>query len=719
MVEKPLLDGGVADVPLIQLRAGAHEIQAGVGTHVPRQRLQALQVLAPANVPRVAAGPSGQPGDDLPGLRPHRRRKRGSGKAPGETVEPVGTAGIGPEPPGDLVNRDALADQCPVPGLPAEGHLPAHGPDVAAELPDARLARVVADDLLQGAPGEPEGRGGQAGRLVLRRDEMGRGDGDLLGLRVARQLDDLETVAQRRRDLVPVVRGRDEQDRGQVERQLDERVAEAPLLGRVEHLEEDRRRVVSDLVDLVEHEHRVSVAHAPQLAQDRTGLRTPPGAVVTPEVGLVAQPPAGQLGEAAPQGGGDTLGQRGLPDPRGADEAENRAAAGRVALPHGQMLDDAGLGGLEAGLPGVQRRPDACQIDRRIVAPRPRQVFEPLDPGVRYLGVGSRIGRQAASLRRDGVADERRELFNGTVPQELRDEGRSDHVRVPGRRGPRPHALPADVGELPVEIRDTGFIGVLANHAPDGVRLEADMSAGSCCPPRLLCDGFPHRRAQREHLQLAHRRNRPVHHHERIGRRRGRGRRCGRLRGVARQELPGRGCGTGERTLEQVLLGNGELLLLGVGGELDDVQVLQQRRRNGAGIGRRHDPQDGGQIERNLQVRVLERRPAPRVQDSQRRLDVILVDPVHVLDDEDRVVHPDVARARTIGPGPSFSELLLRQSGPARPGDTLRWVRPSASATASASDVLPIPRGPARQRTEGECCGNPGRTTRAGGMSAT
>lgn len=79
---------------------------------------------------------------------------------------------------------------------------------------------------------------------------MRPGDGDLLGLGVAGQVDDLEAVAQRRQDAVRVVRSGDEEDLGQVERQLDEGVAEAVVLGRVEHFEQDGGRVRAELVDL-------------------------------------------------------------------------------------------------------------------------------------------------------------------------------------------------------------------------------------------------------------------------------------------------------------------------------------------------------------------------------------------------------------------------------------------------------------------------------------
>ena len=94
-------------------------------------------------------------------------------------------AGAGRKALADLRDGNTPADQAPVPGLVAERHLPADGPDVARELPDARLARVVADDLLQCTAAEPERRGTQAGRHVLRRDQVRCSDGDLLGLGVA------------------------------------------------------------------------------------------------------------------------------------------------------------------------------------------------------------------------------------------------------------------------------------------------------------------------------------------------------------------------------------------------------------------------------------------------------------------------------------------------------------------------------------------------------
>ena len=108
----------------------------------------------------------------------------------------------------------------------------------------------------------------------------------LLVLAVAGQVDDLEPVPQCRRDPRHLVRCRDEQHLGQVERQLHERVAEAGVLRRVEHLEQHRGRLRTDLVDLVEHEDRVPAAHPPQLAQDEAGNGSPPPSISRTTAGV-------------------------------------------------------------------------------------------------------------------------------------------------------------------------------------------------------------------------------------------------------------------------------------------------------------------------------------------------------------------------------------------------------------------------------------------------
>ena len=92
-------------------------------------------------------------------------------------------------------------------------------------------------------------------------------------------------------------------------------------------------------------------------------------------------------------------------------------------------------------------------------------------------------------------------------------------------------------------------------------------------------------------------------------------------------------------------LGDGQLLPLGVTRQLDDCELLAHRLRDRARIGRRHDPQHRGQIERDIDIRIAERGPAHRVEDAEQRLGGLLLHLVDRLEDEDRVVHAGLAQA--------------------------------------------------------------------------
>jgi len=67
---------------------------------------------------------------------------------------------------------------------------------------------------------------------------MPPGDLNLLVLGVAREMDDLHPVAERRQDRVEEVRRRDEQDSRQIERDVEVVVPEGRILFWIEHLEE-------------------------------------------------------------------------------------------------------------------------------------------------------------------------------------------------------------------------------------------------------------------------------------------------------------------------------------------------------------------------------------------------------------------------------------------------------------------------------------------------
>ena len=159
-------------------------------------------------------------------------------------------------------------------------------------------ARVVDRDLVLA----------QAVALALARPQVAARDRDLLVGRVAVEADHLHAVEQRPRDRLGHVAGGDEHDLRQVELDVEVVVAERVVLRRVEHLEQRRRRVAApvgaDLVDLVEHDHRV---HRPGVAQARgraARQRADVGAPVAADLGLVADAAERHAHELAPEARG-------------------------------------------------------------------------------------------------------------------------------------------------------------------------------------------------------------------------------------------------------------------------------------------------------------------------------------------------------------------------------------------------------------------------------
>ena len=141
------------------------------------------------------------------------------------------------------------------------------------------------------------------------------------------------------------------------------------VLRRVEHFEQRRRRVApvvgADLVDLVQQHdgvHRACLADGPD---DAAGQRADVGAPVAADLRLVPHAAERDPDELAVHGAGDGLAERGLATPGGptrASTAPERAAADDAealvgaALADGQVLDDALLDVVQAGVVLVQHR---------------------------------------------------------------------------------------------------------------------------------------------------------------------------------------------------------------------------------------------------------------------------------------------------------------------------------------------------------------------------
>ena len=205
----------------------------------------------------------------------------------------------------------------------------------------------------------------QAVALALARPQVVARDRGLLRHRVAVEPDDLHTVQERAGDRLGDVGGGDEQDLGEVELDVEVVVAERVVLGRVEHLEQGRAGVAApvgaDLVDLVEHDHRVHRPRVAQRAHQAAREGADVRAAVAADLGLVADAAERHADELASGRTRDRLADRGLAGAGRADQREDRAGAPVLAdaaldaqLLDRQVLDDAVLDVLEAGVVGVE-----------------------------------------------------------------------------------------------------------------------------------------------------------------------------------------------------------------------------------------------------------------------------------------------------------------------------------------------------------------------------
>ena len=267
-----------------------------------------------------------------------------------------------------------------------------HGAELALEPAHARLAGVLGDERPQRVVVDRDLVLAQAVAVALARPQVALGDRDLLVGRVAVEAHDLHAVEQRPGDRLGDVRRRDEHDLGQVQLDVEVVVAERVVLRRVEHLEQRRARVAApvgaDLVDLVEQDHRVHRAGVAQGTHQPARQRADVGAPVAADLGLVAHAAERHAHELAAGRAGDRLADRGLAGAGRADQREDRAGALVLAdaallaqLAHGDVLDDAVLDVLEAGVVGVQHLTRVHRVEALVGALLPRHGDQPVEVG--------------------------------------------------------------------------------------------------------------------------------------------------------------------------------------------------------------------------------------------------------------------------------------------------------------------------------------------------
>ena len=271
--------------------------------------------------------------------------------------------------------------------------------ELALELADARLARVLRDDELDRLVGDGDLVFLQSVPLALARPEVALRDRDLLVRRVPVEADDLHAIEQRSRDRLGHVPGRDEDDLGEVELDVEVVVAERVVLGRVEHLEKRRGRIAApvgaDLVDLVQHDHRVHRPGVTQRTHEPAGERADVGAPVAADLGFVTDAAERHADELAPGRARDRLADRGLPGSGRPDEGQDRAAtpigldaALLAELRDGDVLDDPILDVVQTCVVLVQDLARVIGIQPLLGSLAPRDGEQPVEvvPDHRCLG---------------------------------------------------------------------------------------------------------------------------------------------------------------------------------------------------------------------------------------------------------------------------------------------------------------------------------------------
>ena len=237
----------------------------------------------------------------------------------------------------------------------------------------------------------------------------------------------LHAIEERAGDRLGHVPGRDEEDLREVELDVEVVVAERVVLRRVEHLEQRRGRVAApvgaDLVDLVEHDHRVHRPGVAQGADEPARERADVRAAMAADLGLVADAAERHADELASGRARDRLADRRLAGAGRADEREDRAgalvvldAALLAELRDGDVLDDAVLHVVEARVVGVEHLARVLGIEPLLGALAPRDGEQPVE----VVADHGRLGRLVAH------ALEPRELLVGLLEHVLGHLGLGD-----------------------------------------------------------------------------------------------------------------------------------------------------------------------------------------------------------------------------------------------------------------------------------------------------
>src|SRR6185437_15797001 len=165
-----------------------------------------------------------------------------------------------------------------------------------------------------------------------------------------------------------------------------------------------------ELVDLIEHEHRIARAGLAQALHDVSRKSADVGAPMPADLRLIVHATQARTHELQPQGASDALAEGSLADSRRADEAQDRAASLGIELAHRQILQDAPLHFFQAVVVLIEDAPRALDVDVLRVRLAPRQRDHPVQVGAHHSIFGARLvhAPQALELLANVLVDFRR-----------------------------------------------------------------------------------------------------------------------------------------------------------------------------------------------------------------------------------------------------------------------------------------------------------------------
>ena len=179
-----------------------------------------------------------------------------------------------------------------------------------------------------------------------------------------------------------MVGGTDEQDLGQIHAHVQIVVQEFPVLFRIQGFQQGGGRVSleggADLVDLVQHDHRVGHFRVFQCLHKFARHGADIGAAMPFDLGFVTHATHAESIELAAEGVGDGMADGGFAHARRADQQENGTADFALEGAFGQELDDTVFHVVETIVVTVQNAAGSGQIEMVLRRHAPGHLGQPV-----------------------------------------------------------------------------------------------------------------------------------------------------------------------------------------------------------------------------------------------------------------------------------------------------------------------------------------------------